>query len=291
MKKAIILIIEDNLDVIYNLEMTLKFNGYETLTAINGLEGLKILEQQKILPDLIISDIMMPEMDGYEFFSSTMQNETWKHIPFIFLTARSSPNDVRLGKKLGVDDYIIKPFESEDLLASIEGKLNRLKMKKELQQKIVINSPRLDSTNDITEINTEHNITLFWMVWDENKGPKIKEVYSKGETNYSMQEIGLQLFQSSVALYGYTSYSEPQDLLLPLKNLNLDSYIFFDSVKDSKVRGEEKQIMIAILAPKITYMTSLKLNTIFMELTQELKKNFDSFQISTFYNKVSEVLL
>jgi DNA-binding response OmpR family regulator len=84
------------------------------------------------LPDLILADIMMPLMDGYAFYERVRANPYLNHIPFIFLTAKSSEVDVRLGKELGADDYLTKPFSPEDLLASVRGKLRRVEQQREL---------------------------------------------------------------------------------------------------------------------------------------------------------------
>ena len=123
--KPIVLLVEDNVDLLYNLRITLEFNEYEVLTAKNGLEAIELLQRQKDLPHLIVSDIMMPQMDGYDFFKTVSENPLWSSIPFIFLTALTSSKEIRFGKMLGVDDYILKPFKEDDLLASIAGKIAR----------------------------------------------------------------------------------------------------------------------------------------------------------------------
>lgn len=75
------------------------------------------------MPDLINSDIMMPEMDGYEFYQTLKRDSTWKEIPLLFLSALATPDDVRFARILGVTDYITKPFKEEDLLSMIDRKL------------------------------------------------------------------------------------------------------------------------------------------------------------------------
>ena len=93
------------------------------LSAGDGVEGLSILP--KIRPDLIVSDVMMPRMDGIEFYQAVRANPTWVFIPFIFLTARSQEEDIYLGKRLGADDYLIKPYDRDNLVATVESKLTR----------------------------------------------------------------------------------------------------------------------------------------------------------------------
>ncbi|MCK4848744.1 MAG: response regulator, partial [Candidatus Heimdallarchaeota archaeon] len=106
-----ILVVEDNPDVLFNIQVALEANEYEVETASNGKKAIKKLSEMGKNPDLIISDIMMPEMDGYDFFNIVSQNSVWSRIPFVFLSAKSKPEDVRFGKILGADDYITKPFD------------------------------------------------------------------------------------------------------------------------------------------------------------------------------------
>ncbi len=123
MSTATLLVVEDDLALLEGLRDMLEFSGYAVLTARNGVEGLAALRRQ--LPDLIVSDIHMPRMDGYEFYGHVRAQPDWVSIPFIFLSARSEKTDVRRGKMLGADDYITKPFEEADLLVAVEAKLKR----------------------------------------------------------------------------------------------------------------------------------------------------------------------
>jgi len=119
-----VLIVDDQPCLLANLELTIEAMGYKALTAANGFEALAVLEQQPV--DLILADVAMPHMNGYQLFEQVQRNPKWVIIPFIFLTARSMDSDIRYGKELGVDDYLAKPVEPEDLQAAIEGKLRRL---------------------------------------------------------------------------------------------------------------------------------------------------------------------
>jgi signal transduction histidine kinase len=122
---ATILVLEDHRDLLTNIELILEMEGYQVLAACSGLEALGLLEQTR--PDLIISDIMMPEMNGYEFYQCVRQNPDLLTVPFIFLSAKREREDIRFGKRLGVDDYLTKPLEPEDLLIAVEAKLRRLR--------------------------------------------------------------------------------------------------------------------------------------------------------------------
>ena len=121
MKK--ILIIEDNPDVRENTAEILELSNYEVVTAENGKEGVKAASEE--LPDLIICDVMMPELDGFGVLRILSQNPVTATIPFIFLTARTEKSDFRKGMSLGADDYITKPFDDVDLLNAIEIRLKK----------------------------------------------------------------------------------------------------------------------------------------------------------------------
>ena len=118
-----ILVVEDDYNLMQGIRDILALQDYDVLTANNGQDGINVLQSAHNLPDLIVSDIMMPRMNGYEFYEALRRETRWATIPFIFLTARGEKADIRAGKSLGVDDYIIKPFSAEDLLIVIEGKL------------------------------------------------------------------------------------------------------------------------------------------------------------------------
>jgi len=107
--------------------MTLEHNKCQVVIAENGKKGLEVLSELKDRPDLIICDIMMPEMNGYDFFDAVSNDAAYGDIPFIFLSALDTPEDIRLGKILGADDYLTKPINEDDLLAVIAGKIKRSK--------------------------------------------------------------------------------------------------------------------------------------------------------------------
>lgn len=122
-EKATILIVEDDLGLRTAVEDMLRMHGFEVQSAADGFEALEIMRQRA--PDLILADITMPRMNGYQLLKRVRSRPEWVWIPFIFLTARSSAGDVRYGRELGVDDYISKPFEPDDLLTAVQGKLER----------------------------------------------------------------------------------------------------------------------------------------------------------------------
>jgi signal transduction histidine kinase len=125
MQKPRLLIVEDDVHLLEGVQSVLELEGYDIITAENGLAALHILCEGERQPDLIISDIMMPQMDGLQFLREVRKDNRFVNIPFIFLTARGEKRDIHTGKRLGVDDYIIKPFDTDDLLIAIESRLHR----------------------------------------------------------------------------------------------------------------------------------------------------------------------
>jgi len=118
-----ILVIDDNTDIRENTAEILELAGYKTLTAENGKKGVEAATKGK--PDLIVCDIMMPELDGYGVLHLLRKNAGTEHIPFIFLTAKTERSDFRKGMEMGADDYVTKPFEDIELLNAIEVRLKK----------------------------------------------------------------------------------------------------------------------------------------------------------------------
>jgi len=119
----LLLIVEDDSPMLIALRDILSAAGYSVITASNGEEALQKLEQEK--PSLILSDIMMPIMDGIELLKTVRRKPYGTTLPFIFLTARGTSEDRSAGKMLGVDDYITKPVSSQELLAAVKSRLLR----------------------------------------------------------------------------------------------------------------------------------------------------------------------
>ncbi len=119
-----ILVVDDQEDHLRALQLILDAVGYQTLPCDSAQAALGILEQDAAI-ELIIADVAMPQMNGYQLLEAVRQHPEWASIPFVFLTARALDSDIRYGKSLGVDDYLTKPIEPEDLLAVVTGKLLR----------------------------------------------------------------------------------------------------------------------------------------------------------------------
>jgi DNA-binding response OmpR family regulator len=118
-----ILVVDDHMDLLENIAMALESEGYQVQRAQDGMAALEVLEAGPV--DLILADIAMPRMNGYQLYSRVRENNAWVNIPFLLLTARALDSDIRYGKEMGVDDYLTKPIQREDLLAVVRGKLKR----------------------------------------------------------------------------------------------------------------------------------------------------------------------
>ena len=120
---ASVLVVDDEENVRDCVIRFLQRAGYQVFGASNGIEALDLLASYPV--DLILADIAMPKMNGYQLYQQVTGNPEWVTIPFIFLTARALDSDIRYGKELGVDDYLTKPFVRDDLLAVVRGRLRR----------------------------------------------------------------------------------------------------------------------------------------------------------------------
>jgi putative two-component system response regulator len=123
MSAEVVFIVEDNDILREGLRILLETEGFKVLTAAHGLSALNQMET--VSPDLILSDISMPEMDGFAFYNAVREHPEWITIPFIFLTARGERDDVFASKKLGVEDYLVKPVDRQELVTTIRSRLDR----------------------------------------------------------------------------------------------------------------------------------------------------------------------
>jgi putative two-component system response regulator len=121
--KQTLLVVEDNLTLLEGLRDILSMEGFTVLTASNGEEALEQMDSTS--PDMIISDIAMPVMDGFSFFQSVRSKPDWLSIPFVFLTARNDREHIIEGKNLGAEDYLVKPLSRNELITAVRTRLAR----------------------------------------------------------------------------------------------------------------------------------------------------------------------
>jgi PAS domain S-box-containing protein len=172
MKK--VLLIEDDRILRENTEIFLGLKKYEVITAEDGMSGLRLAMDQ--LPDIIICDITMPIMNGFEVLKSLRANETTSVIPFIFLTAKAEKEDYRKGLQLGVDDYISKPFNFNELHSAIELRLEKA-------EKLIRSAT--EQYNSLMEISP-FGFFIYRMNRIEYANPRFLEF-----TGYSLEELSV----------------------------------------------------------------------------------------------------
>jgi DNA-binding response OmpR family regulator len=178
MKK--IIFIEDNPDVRETTREILELDDYKVITAENGKQGVLLAKAEK--PDLIICDIMMPDLDGYGVLRILSKNPETSHIPFIFLTAKTDKNDIRKGMNLGADDYITKPFDEAELLEAVEVRIQRSEnLKKDFKPNIEGLNEFMDRARGLKDLN------------ELSKDRKIK-IYKKKETIYQENDYANYLY-------------------------------------------------------------------------------------------------
>ncbi|NJN91568.1 MAG: response regulator transcription factor [Leptolyngbyaceae cyanobacterium RM2_2_4] len=164
MKK--ILIVDDDITLRTALIRYLENRGYSVQNASSGVEAMDLFEQNP--PDLVVSDVMMPEMDGLEFCRRLRNTRSGQLVPFIFLSSRKDVDDRIQGHKMGADDYLVKPFEPRELVAKIEAQLERSRrIHSEIVRLMQHSEAAAEPSNTVTPIPlplTPAEEKVFWEV-------------------------------------------------------------------------------------------------------------------------------
>lgn len=289
--KPLLLVVEDNSDLLFNLRLMLEDNEYRVVTADGGLDALKNLSNLETVPDIIVSDINMPKMDGYDFFKAVSEDPRWNNIPFIFLTALTSPEEVRFGKMLGVDDYVLKPFEDKDLLASIAGKIARRKKIESINKKIgeSFKSPELKALPS-TEVTEKQSVILLYEKWDDKAGPQLVNHYPPNiSLQISLDILGYQLFNSVSSIYGQDLILDAHGIMLNIRNIQKQGYTYFDAIPETNTRGKQLPFMLAVITKKIGYFNSLQIKEVLSEISIKIKQR-EAWEIKNYWERISRIL-
>jgi len=240
MKK--ILLIEDDVVLRENTSELLELSNYNVINAPNGKKGVELA--QKALPDIIVCDIMMPELDGYGVLEALTKNDTTKHIPFIFLSAKTERKDVRKGMDLGADDYITKPFSEEELISAIESRLAKASILKDLREKHEEDEEEIRNLNDLKNFFDDNgkifNFSRDKLIYKEGNNSNYIFLINKGLVKcHKLDEQGKELTTALFKeddLFGYTSFTQ-----------NLAYQESATAVKDTELVGLSKQELTNVL--------------------------------------------
>lgn len=261
-----ILIIEDTDDIRNYLVQLLSISGYDVIEAPNGLVGVqKIVENN---PELVLCDIVMPELNGYEVLKTVRNNPHLATTPFIFLSSKSELNDFRTGMELGADDYLTKPVEPDHLLNSIRTRLNRTKqIEEEVQQKIKKIKTNLSSVYS-HEVNTPLNGIIGLT--------DILIKYYRGSMKENMYEMLKHIKNASIRLHRTTSnllkYADLQqyegnnaELQYPKGSVNNYVQKLSESLEDLSERYRRKEDLKIDLVDCDLAVAEIDVNRVFFE--------------------------
>jgi CheY-like chemotaxis protein len=217
MKK--VLFIEDDTVVRENTAELLELAEYEVATAANGKAGVALALKEK--PDIIVCDVMMPEMDGYGVLKALSENPETQQIPFIFLSAKTEHKDIRKGMDLGADDYLTKPFEEEELISAIESRLAKVAILKKLQENgkqensSAANEQKINSLQDLREELKKYELQTYKAgetIYEEGKQSNHFFFVERGVVkSHRMDEYGKELITSLYKegdFFGNTSFNK-----------------------------------------------------------------------------------
>jgi CheY-like chemotaxis protein len=243
MKK--VLLIEDDAVLRENTAELLELSNYHVMTAPDGQVGVDMAVSN--LPDIIVCDVMMPELDGYGVIETLSKNTNTRYIPFIFLSAKTERKDVRKGMDLGADDYITKPFTEEELISAIESRLAKtaiLQEQMELPNLTSENGDELRTLNDLKNF-FDDNGTIFNyrkddIIYKEGHNSNFIYLITKGvvkchKFDQQGKELTTALYKED-DLFGYTSF---------LKNIPYQETS--TAIKDTEIVGIIKSDLKNIL--------------------------------------------
>lgn len=300
MKK--ILLIEDNPEVRENTAEILELAGYNVIAAPNGKVGVEQAQKEK--PDMIICDIMMPELDGYGVLHILNKKPETSGIPFIFLTAKTEKTDIRKGMNLGADDYLTKPFDDTDLLNAIEARLRKSAMQQKLYEStaeglesFIIDAKKVLNLNHLCENKKVKSIKKKAEVFAEGDSPlniffiksgsiKVFKSHPDGKeliTNiYNANDFfgfepildGSLYLESAIAMQDSEVISIPKHDFLTLLQSHPDVSVGFISLLCKKVVEKEKQLL------NLAYNSVRQRTAEALLKVQQLKDSSENIQIS-----------
>ncbi|MEK6152229.1 response regulator [Flavobacteriaceae bacterium 3-367] len=283
-----ILLIEDDTALRENTAELLELSDYEVITAPNGKIGIDLAREQH--PDIVVCDIMMPEIDGYGVLQQLSSDAATQHIPFIFLSAKTEHKEVRKGMDLGADDYLTKPFEEVDLMSAIESRLAKAEIMTRLgrnQTPLSVDAEaQMRTLNELKNFFDDHG--------DVHTYKKGSPIYNEGEHSnkiflilegvvkcHKMDEDGKELITSlhpADDFLGFTSFLD-----------NLPYQESASAVEDAELAGISKESMKGILEKN--HNVSLELMELLTDNISEIKEQLLQMAYSSVRKKTAQTLL
>ncbi|MEC7264743.1 MAG: response regulator [Bacteroidota bacterium] len=285
MKK--VLLVEDDTSLRENVEELLGLSGFRVFTASNGKLAVELAQKER--PDIVLCDIMMPEMDGYEVLEQMASCDRTKHIPFIFVSAKTERSEVRKGMDLGADDYLTKPFEEEELLGAI---YSRLEKAEHLESSFLERNKPNKEEDDIRSLNELKNFF-------DDHGQVFQ--YKKDETIYTIGDHSNMVYlilKGVVKCCGLDEegkelitsvYSEDDFLGFTSLTDNLPYQEYAVAIEDVELAGIHKEKVKSILEEN--KHISLELMDVIAEDLVQIKKQLLQMAYSSVRKKTAQTLL
>lgn len=244
-----ILVIEDELSVRENILARLEAEGFDTLNAENGINGVAIALAHT--PDLIICDVMMPELDGYGVLTTLRQNPLTSAIPFIFLTAKADKNDFRQGMELGADDYLTKPFTRTELLGAISARLQKQVTVTQQSEKKLADLRRsiTDALPQEVLIPLSEIMGFSRMLIDSHNSIKPQEILETAQSLHNSSQRLQRLIENFV-MYAQIELlaTNPEELqaLRSCQTMNPSDIIYAIAIQKAKLHHREADLILQV---------------------------------------------
>ncbi len=283
-----ILLIEDDSALRENTAELLELSDFEVITAPNGRVGIDLAKEHH--PDIVVCDIMMPEVDGYGVLEALSSNQTTQHIPFIFLSAKTEHKEVRLGMNMGADDYLTKPFEEDELISAIESRLAKAALlNRPMDTSVALPPRREDTFRNLHELKNfiDDNGTLFsfkkgeHIYQERDHSNKIYLLLKGVVKTHRMEEGGKELI---TALYraddflGFTSFAD-----------NLPYQESATAVEDAELAALSKEEIKSIIEENRSL--SLELMQLLTNNLSDVKEQLLQMAYSSVRRKTAQTLL
>lgn len=287
MKK--VLLIEDDTVLRENTKELLELSNFQVITAANGKAGITATKNS--LPDIIVCDIMMPELDGYGVLETLSKNENTKYIPFIFLSAKTDRKDIRKGMNLGADDYITKPFSEDELISAIESRLAKAAILKDLRDKhekknVAFARDEIKTLNDLKNFFYDNGQTFHYskgdIIYKEGNNANFIFLIRQGLVKtHKFDEEGKELItalQKEDDLFGYTSFTQ-----------NIAYQESATAIKDTTLVGISKNKLKNVLDNN--HKITLELIQLLTDNLSSVKEQLLQMAYSSVYKKTANTII